>query len=73
MNKYDLTITKLHQMVKEGIVPGVSYLIFDHQHTIKEVTGMAQVYPETEILNPGMLYDVQFRLLPSLFRKEHCL
>ena len=58
MNKYDLTITKLHQMVKEGIVPGVSYLIFDHQHTIKEVTGMAQVYPETEILNLGMLYDV---------------
>ena len=58
MNKYDLTITKLHQMVKEGIVPGVSYLIFDRQHTIKEVTGMAQVYPETEILKPGMLYDV---------------
>lgn len=58
MNKYDLTITKLHQMVKEGVVPGVSYLIFDRQHTIKEVTGMAQVYPETERLKPGMLYDV---------------
>ncbi len=58
MNKYDLTITKLHQMVKEGVVPGVSYLIFDHQHTIKEVTGMAQIYPETEILKPGMLYDI---------------
>lgn len=58
MNKYDLTITKLHQMVKEGIVPGVSYLIFDRQHTIKEVTGMAQVYPETERLKSGMLYDV---------------
>ncbi|MCC4325042.1 beta-lactamase family protein [Limosilactobacillus reuteri] len=58
MNKYDLTITKLHQMVKEGIVPGVSYLIFDRQHTIKEVTGMAQVYPETERLKPDMLYDV---------------
>ncbi len=47
MNKYDLTITKLHQMVKEGGCSGVSYLIFDHQHTIKEVTGMAQIYPET--------------------------
>ncbi|MBD5091238.1 MAG: beta-lactamase family protein [Lactobacillus sp.] len=58
MNKYDLTITKLHQMVKEGIVPGVSYLIFDHQQTIKEVTGMAQIYPDTEILKPDMLYDV---------------
>lgn len=58
MNKYDLTITKLHQMVKEGVVPGVSYIIFDHQHTIKEVTGMAQIYPNTEILKPNMLYDV---------------
>ena len=58
MNKYDLTITKLHQMVKEGIVPGVSYLIFDGNDTIKEVTGMAQIYPDVAKLKSNMLYDV---------------
>ncbi|MBB1079958.1 beta-lactamase family protein [Limosilactobacillus sp. STM2_1] len=58
MSKYDMTITKLHQMVKEGIVPGVSYVIFDHHDTIKEVTGLSQVYPTPEKLHDGMLYDV---------------
>lgn len=58
MNKYDLTITKLHRIVKEGIVPGVSYLIFDQADTIKEEMGMAQLYPQPEKLRAGMLYDL---------------
>lgn len=58
MNRYDLTITKLHQMVREGIVPGISYLIFDHNDVIKEVSGMSQIYPRVAKLQPNMLYDV---------------
>lgn len=55
---YERTITKLRQLVKEGIVPGVSYLIFDHEQIIQEVMGMAQVYPQPTPLQPQMLYDV---------------
>jgi CubicO group peptidase (beta-lactamase class C family) len=58
MEKYSLTITKLRQMVKEGIVPGVSYLIFDGSREIRDVQGLAQVYPEPAPLKPGMQYDL---------------
>ena len=58
MGKYNMTITKLHQMVKEGIVPGVSYVIFDHSDTIKEITGLAEIYPTPKKLQDGMLYDL---------------
>lgn len=58
MEKYSLTVTKLRQMVKEGIVPGISYLIFDGPAEIREERGLAQVYPTPAPLKAGMQYDI---------------
>lgn len=58
MGKYDRTITSLHRMVKEGIVPGVSYVIFDGKEEINNVEGLAAIYPQPEPLAAGMLYDL---------------
>lgn len=56
--KYQKTITKLNQLVDEGIVPGMSYLIFDGQKRLEDVRGLAQLQPQREKLKPGMLYDL---------------
>lgn len=58
MQKYLQTIDKLHQMVDGGIVPGMSYLIFDGQETQQEVFGLAQTRPFPESLQPNMQYDL---------------
>lgn len=56
--KYSKTCTKLAQMVHDGVVPGMSYLIFDGREKIEEVRGLAQTRPFPEPLQPGMLYDL---------------
>lgn len=58
MGKYDLTVTQLRRMVKEGVVPGVSYIIFDRQKEIKEVLGLSAIYPQPQPLKEGMQYDL---------------
>lgn len=45
-------------MVHDGIVPGISYLIFDGRNEIKDVRGLAQTRPTPEPLVPGMQYDL---------------
>ena len=56
--EYSRTIKQIHQLVEDGIAPGVSYAIFDGQHEISEVFGNAQVVPTIEQLQAGMQYDV---------------
>lgn len=58
MKKYSQTIAKLHQMVDQGIVPGMSYLIFDNVKEIREVFGLAQTRPFPEQLRSEMQYDI---------------
>lgn len=56
--QYQKTIAGLDAMVDEGIVPGISYAIFDHEQEYREVKGLAEVQPEKEPLRKGMQYDL---------------
>ncbi|MFJ6942188.1 serine hydrolase domain-containing protein [Limosilactobacillus mucosae] len=58
MRAYQNTIRSLNTMVESGIVPGISWAIFEGQETLKNVTGLAQLQPQKEALKDGMLYDV---------------
>jgi len=57
-HEYSETIRQIHQLVEDGIAPGISYAIFDAHEEIKEVFGYAELTPELEKLRPGMQYDV---------------
>lgn len=56
--KYQKTVGLAHQLVDDGVVPGVSCLLFEGKSELKIVTGKAQVKPTVEPLKDGMLYDV---------------
>lgn len=56
--RYSHTINLLNTMYRNGVVPGMSYVIFDGDQTVKQVVGNAEVKPETEPLRDGMLYDL---------------
>lgn len=56
--KYAQTTRLLEQMVRRGVVPGVSYAIFDGSQTIKRVWGMAELKPQRIPLRAGMQYDL---------------
>lgn len=58
MKPYQNTIQQLNQMVHDGVVPGISYLIFDGQDEIRSVRGLAQTRPFPEPLRDGMQYDL---------------
>lgn len=58
MREYVQTIAKLHEMVDFGIVPGMSYLIFDSRVKHQEVFGLAQTRPFPESLRSSMQYDL---------------
>ena len=58
MKSYQQTTQQLDQLVHDGIVPAISYLIFDGPEEIKQVRGLAQTRPFPEPLKAGMQYDL---------------
>lgn len=56
--QYQKTINKLNDMVEQGIVPGISYALFDHGKEYREVRGNAEIQPQKELLRNGMQYDL---------------
>lgn len=56
--QYTKTVTLLNQMVTQGVVPGISYAIFDHHKTISRVMGFAELMPQKKPLRDGMQYDL---------------
>ncbi|MDD6432960.1 MAG: serine hydrolase [Lactobacillaceae bacterium] len=58
MEQYQETINQLNAMVDEGIVPGMTYLIFDGKQEWMATRGWAQLEPTREKLRPGMLFDL---------------
>lgn len=58
MKKYAQTIGQLNAMVDDGVVPGMTYLIFDGEQEWSAARGMAELQPHQEPLRPGMLYDL---------------
>ncbi len=47
-------------MVDDGVVPGMSYCLFERDWQVEAVRGLAQIEPTPERLRPGMLYDFGF-------------
>lgn len=58
MERYGETQRQLLAMVQQGIVPGISYAIFDHDQQWSKVTGLAEMRPHHEQLRPEMQYDL---------------
>ncbi|WP_057739588.1 serine hydrolase domain-containing protein [Limosilactobacillus secaliphilus] len=56
--RYQHTIDLMNAMYQAGVVPGMSYVIFDHSQQEKAVVGKAQLVPKNEDLRDGMLYDL---------------
>lgn len=56
--RYQKTIARLHALVDDQVVPGVSYTIFDGEEKTEEVFGASQLQPTTQPLWQGALYDV---------------
>lgn len=56
--KYAKTIDLVNQLVDDGIIPGVSCLLFEGTDQVKIVKGNAELQPRREKLRDGMLYDV---------------
>lgn len=56
--KYAKTIDSVNKLVDDGVVPGVSCVLFDGDDEAKIVKGEAEIKPEKEPLRDGMLYDV---------------
>lgn len=56
--QYARTIALLREMVTKKVVPGVSYAIFDHERTISQVLGFAELQPQQVRLREGMQYDL---------------
>ncbi|CAM3141672.1 serine hydrolase domain-containing protein [Lentilactobacillus buchneri] len=55
---YPNTVTKIHQFVDAGIVPGVSYAIIDRDGLQTNVFGQQELLPERLPLHSGELYDL---------------
>lgn len=58
MKPYSNTIAQLNALVHDGVVPGISYLLFEGQEEIRQVRGLAQTRPVPEPLADGMDYDL---------------
>ncbi|AVL00320.1 serine hydrolase domain-containing protein [Pediococcus inopinatus] len=58
MVTYKNTEKQIAKMVKERIVPGVSYAIIDHEQIIQHVLGQAELVPKQQKLRVGMVYDI---------------
>ena len=44
--QYRETIAGLNRLVEQGIVPGISYALFDHGIEYREVKGYAEIQPK---------------------------
>lgn len=58
MERYQETIKQLNAMVDDGVVPGMTYLIFDGKQEWTATRGWAELKPTQEKLRPGMVYDL---------------
>jgi CubicO group peptidase (beta-lactamase class C family) len=58
LEKYSATQAQLRALEEDGVVPGISYCLFEHDWQVEYVSGMAQLTPTPEVLRPGMLYDL---------------
>lgn len=58
MQTYQTTQAQLRAMVDDGVVPGMSYCLFERDWQVEAVRGLAQIEPTPERLRPGMLYDL---------------
>lgn len=58
MERYRETIKQLNAMVDDGVIPGMTYLIFDGDQEWTMSRGWAQLEPTREKLRPGMVYDL---------------
>lgn len=58
MKQYLKTVEQLNAMVHDGVVPGISYLIFEGPDKIRQVRGLAQTRPFPKPLTDGMEYDL---------------
>ena len=58
MKQYSQKVKQLNAMVHDGVVPGISYLIFEGSERIRQVRGLAQTRPYPEPLMDGMEYDL---------------
>ena len=56
--QYRETIAGLNRLVEQGIVPGISYALFDHGIEYREVKGYAEIQPKKEPLRAKMQYDL---------------
>ncbi|MBB1085733.1 serine hydrolase domain-containing protein [Limosilactobacillus fastidiosus] len=56
--QYQKTIAGLNAMVDQEIVPGISYVLFDHDQEYRKVKGLAEVRPDKKQLRVGMQYDL---------------
>ena len=58
MADYEKTIQLMRSMVHDQVVPGLSYVIFDHDHHWEATMGLSQWRPEPEPLTADMQYDL---------------
>lgn len=55
---YEKTVEAITKLVKDGVVPGVSYAFIDGQRVQKEMYGAEALVPSYEPLKPNQLYDL---------------
>lgn len=58
MTKYGQTIQLLNALVDDRVVPGMSWVIFDHKQQLQAVRGLAQWRPTSEPLTDQMQFDL---------------
>lgn len=58
MEKFTQTVAQLNALVEDGIVPGISYVLFKGKDEFRQVRGLAQTRPFPEPLRAGMKYDL---------------
>lgn len=55
---YQETVAAIKQLVRDGVVPGVSYAFIDQTDVTRGLFGAEQLIPSYEPLKPNQLYDV---------------
>ncbi|MFC6274856.1 serine hydrolase domain-containing protein [Levilactobacillus tangyuanensis] len=55
---YTQTKAALQRLIDDGVVPGVSYAFVDGDRVLSGAMGRAAIVPRSEVLRPGMTYDV---------------
>lgn len=58
MEKYQKTMNLLNDLVTDRVVPGMSWVLFDHQQQWQAVRGLAQWRPQPEELTADMQFDL---------------